>query len=786
MNYQEATALKAASYARPDLERRDSNSVRMPALLDAFSSEREFDESEFAQPDDRKHLTIEAYRASFRAKDTDPWRNVDIKRHHWRPPLGQSHIFDAEFRSFVLSPIPRFDQLMPYVPFFLYLEQARRWNEETKDVEVTDLDADEAQVFTQREYVRMTENSWYALLRYVRIREDTGAEGRKYGDTAGAPQAYLCFLIDRGNSFILLKGRQAAITTTVMAVLSVMMLMRNNWTGVLLTDDKTKTGEDLFDKKVLSTLKLMPEWISQDYTWDRQSKDNATIDFRDDNTKASRRQNFSDLMLLSSDDSQAVNSKSPTITAYDEAQNIANFGKLIGEVSSTQDANIGGVLMLIRQQLAWGTGTSNPVGKGVFLSQWRSTYKAFEAGEATEGWVPLFFDWTCRPGADLDWYLRRRAVAINKYRYENDRSALAIFASACPSHPDDAFMQNDKSVIPTAVIKKHRDRLLGMQDTDRPILGIFKPIYSNDPKKATKQDGYADHPAYIEGVEFIEAKTSYEMLKAPVKLYLKPHNNWLDRNFQGTDPIQAATGRSMFASVIWDSVGFFFDGRKGECCGVTYPHFHPAMACVLNGRTHDPKEMFTQSILMGMYYRNHGQRACKELVEWNQGQHYIEYKQFDWIDQTRSLVGRMELPPGYLSRRLNDSSGAAHINQYGFVTDARTKGRMLTDLEDLVYNHGHNIRFLDFWQQLAECELEEKDGKKTWGTKDSDQFNDDIVVASVLAKICRDCFADRKPRMFDSREAPATKVRRVPVKVPTPMGFRVQYVDQVYTPKYRQ
>lgn len=762
------------------LSRTQERVVQLGSPLDIFTKEApdgpeaaEFDDGDFGKPDDRVHLTVSAYLDKIPQAWKDEWAGVEINRSDWRPPLGKADVIDDAFRDFVLSPIPRFDQLSPYLQFYLYVEQARRWNEETKDVEITDLTPDEALVYAQRELKRMTINSWYALLRYVRIREDTNPLGRKYGKSAGCPQAYLCFIIDRGNSLILLKGRQAAITSTVMAVLSIMMLMNNNWTGVLLTDDKTKTGEDLFDKKVLSTLKLLPEWISQDFVWDRQAKDNVTLDFREDNTKASRRRNFSDLMLLSSDDTQAVNSKTPTITAYDEAQNIATFAKIVGEVKSTQTAEVDGVRLLIRQQLAWGTGTSNPIGKGVFLREWRSIYKAFRDGHYTGGWIPLFFDWTCKPGMNLEQYMKDREEAMNKYRYENDRSALAIFASANPSHPDDAFMENHKQVIPAVIIKKFRDRLLG-HDALRPIKGIFKPIYSPDPKDKTKSDGYADHPSKIIGSQFIPARTAYEMLQAPVQMFLPPYNNWIGRNYQGTDPIQSATGRSKFASAVIDAVGFYHPGGS-ICCGTEHPHFHPTVACILNGRTHDPKFMFTQSVLMGIHYRNHGQTACRELIEWNQGQNYIEYKQYDWIDQFKSLVGRLELPEGFQGK-----SG----NPFGMQVDVAKKAKMLTVLEELVYNHGHNIRFLDFWEQLNEIELEEKDGKKTWGTRDDEQFNDDIVIAVLMAKICRDSFAHIRPVEFNTKEAPAVKYRMRPMQVATPLGMRVKWIQEAYEPRY--
>ena len=766
------------------LARTEGGVIKMPGLMDlvvgaavedAQQQSILDDNADFAMPDDRTHLTIKAYLESIPQAWKDEWAGREIQTADWKPPRGTADKITEEIRAFVLSTIPRFDQMMPFREFFLYLEQARRWYEETKDIEITDMDSDEAYSHARRELARMTANSLYALDRYVSIREDGFPKGRKY--FAGAPQAYLCWAIDRGNSLALLKGRQAAITSTVMAVLCVIMLMRNNWTGVLLTDDNTKTGEDLFDKKVQGTLKLMPEWITQEYTWDRQSKDNVTLDFREENTKSARRQNFSDLLLLSSDDTQAVNSKTPTVTAYDEAQNIPTFAKIKGEVASTQDANIDGKLMLTRQQLAWGTGTSNPAGKGVFLKEWRSIYRAFMDGEETGGWLPMFFDWTCRPDASLEWYMKKRAVAIQKFKYEGDTSALHIFASAFPSRPDDAFLENHKGVLPSVVIKRFRDRLDALPTEIQPVRGIFKPVY--DLQHPTKRDGNADHPYRILGSEFVRARTSLEMLHAPVEMFLPPNNLWLDRNFQGTDPIQSSAGHSNFASTIWDAVGMHWKGGPG-CCGNEEPHFHPTVACQLNGRTHDVKEMYTQSVLMGIAYRNHGQRACKELVEWNQGQVYVEYKQHDWIDCRQSLMTRLQLRDIY---QMGKSA-----NPFGLHMTNENKARALKDLEELVYNHGHNIRIKTFWSQLVDIELEEKDGRKMWGTRDNEQFKDDVVISTLLSKICCDSifFHGRRPRLFDTPEAPKRRTRTVARQIRTPLGMRLVPVVQEFEQRYLQ
>lgn len=1102
---------------------------------------------EFGRTDDRVHLTIPAYLEKIPKAWKDKWLGEEIPTSSWKPKLGFSDEITPVMREFILSCIPRFDQLIPNEEFYLYVEQSRRWYTETKSIEITDLDPDDAVMFLKQELQRMADNSLYALDRYVSIRQDTSPDGFKY--EAGCPQAYLCYWLDRGNNITLLKGRQAAITSTVMALLCIKLLMTNAWTGVLLTDDKVKTGEDLFDKKVQGTLKLLPEQFTLDWKWDRASKDNVTLDFRDDNKKDSRRKNYSDLLLISSDDSQAVNSKSPTITAYDEAQNIPQVAKISKEVNPTQFAVIEGELRRVRQQAMWGcvcagtkvwtndgrliniedlkkkdgivgydgigasketitywqppaekecfrittntgrvlecsddhpilwsrsnyrkhvrsgakrymkklvsfveardialgdqvavitgveiygaktmdnprvvgwligdgyyggkavrlsncdkeitsfvennfdsrvevgyqtkdgraykelrmnatqswlrsigimgqsgqrkrlpldihsytkndicellgglfdadgnvdlsakaihltggvyplmdevrmllqkvgihcnitrikanpatnqkdrndwwdlsiargqdvlafsktiqffvkskqnkllkcvdwyndrgnrkkgdpteypggiwfervvsveaigprpvynltagntntyvangivthnTGTSNPVGKGIWLKDWRALYKATMAGEQTGGWIVLFFDWTCRPKATLEWYMSERAKALQKYKYEGDETALHIFASACPSSPDDAFMENHKMAIPAKIIKKHRDRLMNLDDSLRPIKGMFVPEY--DFSRPTMKGGHADHEYYIKGARFVRAVTSLQMLKAPVEMMFPPVNDWLDRNFMGTDPIQSDTGRSKHSSAIWDSVGYHHDGNgpcPAERCGVEHPHFHPRLACVVNGRTGNVKDMYTQSILMNLAYHNYGKRGCQDLVEWNQGQKYIEYKQFDWIDQRSTLLPTAVLPTRFQSR--SKGSGGS---PYGIYMTPPNKGGLLPIIEDMVDVNGNGIMHLSYWHQLAEVELDESDGKKTWATRDEDQFNDDIVMSVTLAKLCADSVSEkgRKPRKFNSAEAPARRTRTIIDRRDTMFGTRLYERQETYDVRY--
>lgn len=727
-------------------------------------------------PDNRHHLTIDEYLERIPVAWKERWKDKQIRQSDWKPvDVCDPDIETNErFLEFYLSHIPRFDRLIPYEEFFLYIEQARRWHEETKDVDVATMDEVEAREFAQREGRRIEDNKLYGLNRYIRIQEDGFPEGRQY--VAGTPQAMLAFFYDRGNDILLLKGRQAAITSTMMAIIVLDMFCKKDFRVVLLTDDKIKTGMGILDAKVQATVQLLPVMFTQELDEEGTlwHKEGVTLSFEAADTKMDRRRNASHLTLMSSNDSQAVNSKTPTVTLYDEVQNIELFRKIRKEVSPTQIAERNGKHIKIRQQIAWGTGSSNDRGKGVFQEDWFSMYNALKDGKATGGWLALFFDWTCRPRFSAQSYINERRKELAEH-HGDEESGLAIFYSHYPSDPMDSFMARHNGVVPPQYVKRNRDMLRNMPDNLRPIIGMFKPIY----EFFGPEDKTPVRERKLIGAEFIDIQTlvnrGVPMTQAiklcVVQMFMRPDNNYIGRYYQGTDPIQSATGRSQFSAAVWDRFGIESSG----CCDTPHAHLHPTVACIINGRTQDPEDLFLQAACMSIFYRNHGQVACRELVERNQGQNYIAYKQLPWINHQASLVMDTELKDEY--------SGKGEV---GFWMDTASKATLLGDLERLYYTYGHNIKFTDFHSQFAEIEVVENDNKrKTFGTRDYEKFNDDIVIAVTLAKICADSVGRGRPEKFGGVNTPKEKVRMVPRHVPNGMGgTQLIMVQEVYTPKY--
>ncbi len=673
----------------------------------------------------------------------DEYADVEITRRMWAPSNAVE--IDAEFRRFINSHIPQFDQLIPYKEFYLYCEQARRWLEDKRTL--ADVDQLERVDYKWRELDRIADNKLYGLNKYVSIKEDGFIGGRRKFE-ASAPQALLAFLVDRGNSFELVKGRQAAITSTMLAMAALESVVKNAFSVVFMVHKKDGTGKPLFRNKFQSTFQHLPEWMIGEVDVAKGfSTESAIIDFDPATEKLRKGKDVSEVRLLSSEDSMNINGQTPTWSLFDESQNIPTLQLLRGELDPTmyQFNMATGRMELVRQAFMWGTGSSNNTGNGAFENDYKGILEAWQSGEETDGWVPLFMDWTCRPGMRYDFYVMQRRKYLRGKTEEtkglSTTERLALFKAHYPSAPDDAFMTSHKTVVPMDIIIKQQNRIQSecIKKDLAPIPGKFNAIF--DTSVTLPEGSLFQHP--VKGVRWVPS--SPDDIEAPISMFLPPDNTWAHRYFQGTDPIQNDGGFSRFSSAIWDSVGHV--NENGE--------FAPGPVCVLNSRTTFTTELFMQSALMGMFYRNYGQKACRELLEINVGHRYADFKCSPVVNLRDSLLTRHELLPKY-------KIGAAS-NIYGIDLKGGKGSRKETlygDLTDLVRAYGHNIWYMPFWSQLRNISVEsESDGAVKWGTRNKNVYNDDLVYAIAYAELCSRCVNKQpEPVSLDNKKFVTKKV----------------------------
>lgn len=696
------------------------------------------------------------------------WKNKEIKRSDWLPE-GAPTGLEPDLRAFLLSCMPRFDNLKAYKKFWLYCEQARRWGPDANKIEAYQ---GRAQVeYAMQEFSRARQNKLYGLDGYVTIKDETAEGGRRIYK-ASAPQALLLYLKDCGYSYVLLKGRQAAITSTMMAAAQLTALVTPSYQGALIVD-KEQTAKGIFNNKFKSTYQFMPEWWQADPRGMIWSEKKIVMDFDPGSTKAEKRKYTAEFAVYPSSDTQTINSNSPTETYFDESQKIPTLQEILKEIKPTMLAATSSGLRVLRSVYLWGTGGTGDLGKGAFEGEWRSAYSKLEDPKSDSIFmIPLFFDAFCRPYMDRWVYMKQYSDYMDSkeefLRGMSKEENQAVFSAHYPMHWDDCFMSGTRTVVPLFIIKKQRDRTLSniySNEFLRPVKGMFEPVY--DKEQPMPHGSFC--PYKIVDATFKIAPPNYEdpmpvtMFK-PFDRTRTPDRDWVNRFFQGTDPIQADAGASRMGSVILDAAAAT-ETRNGVKI------YAPTLACAVNHRSPNVKETFLQCVLMGIYYRNHGQDKCMELIEYEQGHNYIDFQKQPFLMVEDSMMLRGALEPQY--------AGGQHI--HGISMKKERKSRAFIDLAQLIYDHGHNIYLLDFWSQLGHIESEERqDGSLDWGTKDSLKFNDDLVFGALYSYLCWKS-VNEKPRKVGSAEAPLTELRMVPVRMP---DMSLRYEQRVVNVDY--
>ena len=705
---------------------------------------RQKNTSEGFEFDGRRHLWLyETPKATKRNKDivndpnyydrippgwTEEWANREITKDDYTPD-GCPEEFPRDFVEFIMSMWDRSDKCKAYKQFWLYCEQARRWREEA--VEWSDFpEGPEQEQFGVREMQRGHVNILYILDKYVTIKDDTQPGGRrKYH--ASTPQALLCFLKNIGVSYVVMKGRQAAITSTEMACAQTRFVTIPSYKGVLVTDDIEDTGKNIYGDKFKSTMFNMPHW------W-VPKKQNTVANSTERIVIKSGQHDTSEFGILPGNDPQSVNGMAPTDLYVDEGQNIGELRTLLWERRPSQMAEVGGEMRLVRQTFAWGTSASTSKGGGSLEEFYKDVKEAMIAGLDTRGWVSLFFDALCRPYVneeilrkEYDLYMGERGAAKGR-SIEAKRS---MFAGHFPMSDEDTFARTGgDNMVSWVFIKSHRDRII----KGAPVItyGEFEEVYD---KKKPMPVG-SDMDFFVEGVKF--NKWEDGAIDAPIRMFKDRQLGWIENYWQGTDPIQSASGLSRMGSVILAGAAATME-VEGKMLRI------PAPVCIHNHRNPKVKESWKQTKLMGMYYANHGERACPELVEYNQGQSYIEWVQLPFLMLGESLVPRRMLPLGY----------QAGTQPYG--ADMKEKGRssLHRDLGEFNENLAANVWYAEYFAQLSKIRQEERQTSAgvsvKWGTENNKAFNDDLVDAMGLAYVNMKYNGHGKiPRRLGTKEAP--------------------------------
>jgi len=639
----------------------------------------------------------------------------EINRFDWEPKDKIYH--EDEFINWINSINNGFQTMTRYKKFAMYCQQAEDWLNENVSISSFD-NMDDKREYCISEIDRCRENTLYFMDKYLQLKEgDMTGGNRKY--LSKPVHKVICYLVDCGYSMYIGKPRQIAATSTLGGVAVAKMILNKNFFIKFITMDK-ESGVEIFDDKIKYPFGELPDWMKPSVSNDR---DNLFRLSKKTGAKGTKGGVNSKLQVVAPSAS-AINGGSPPLVMIDEAGYIGILTRMIKEARPTmfmmnEDT---GKLEMKRQLIVWGTGGEMDKGGKAYENEFYSAKKQWDEGNFENGVVPLFFDWTTRPGITKEFYdSEKRVYTVDGPEREK---TMVQFRQTYPSILEDMFLTSQKLLVGIDWINQNKERIKKTEHKYRPMKGYFEPIYD----QSLPTEEHSDVPFKIIGATFIPLdELKDDMGKASVSILSHPKKGWKNRYFQGTDPIMSDNGYSNMASVVHDS-------RWN------------APVAILDYRDPDHKYTFLQCMLLGVYYDTENNGSIPELVESNIGTAYIDYKESKGFG--RHLVHKLELPD-----HMQGGGQLIGIDNRG----ARNKF-IINKMFEYFSAYGDKIYFSVFFDQLRTfvCKISEK-GNEQWGVSDTRKYHDDVLFGGVFSYICALAFSHKEP--YDaSSESKAFKI----------------------------
>jgi len=631
----------------------------------------------------------------------------EITKDDWMPDSILHHT--TEFVQWIDSILSGFQNMIHYKPFQMYCQQAGEWIAENG--KITDHESRwDRKAFADQEYSRCADSSLYAMDKYLMLKEGDLSDGSmKY--VSKPVHKVMCFLVDCGYSMFIGKGRQIAATSTLAGISMFKMIFKKNYFIKMIAQDKEKI-EEIFDDKIKYPFGELPTWMKPSVS---NYRDNFFRLGKKGKKKGSQEGVGSKIQVIAPKRG-AINGGSPPLVMIDEAGYIGMLGEMMKEARPTmfmQDP-VTGLLKMKRQVIAWGTGGEMDKGGKAYEIAFFDALDKWKNGLHEYGFIPLFFDWTCRPGMTQKQYDTENKV----YTVEGpDKDKFRIqFRQHYPSIIEDMFLTSAKTLVSIEWINQNIERIRKVDHKLRARKGYFEPIFDT----TSPASDNSDVPFKIVGAEFVP--TSDGDKRASCTLFMEPEKNWIHRYYAGTDPIMSDNGYSNMATAIWDK------------------HYNTISGFV-DYRDSNHKHTFLQCMLLSIYFGAEKGLSCQELVESNIGTAYVDYK--DNKGYYDSLVYRTELPE-YMQ------GGSTTI---GIDNRGNRNGFIINKMHDFLLAYGEKIWVEGIFIQLRTftCKVTDS-GKQTWGVQDVRKYHDDVLFAATFAYICSLCYAHIPPKEIKSEQ----------------------------------
>ena len=632
----------------------------------------------------------------------------DITVASWMPRSVTEHT--NEFYRWINSINAGFQSMEPYIKFQMYCQQSSDWIAQNDNINNYET-IQEKKEYIWREFERCQQNTLYFADKYCLIKEaDLNGDVSYIGKPV---HKVMFYLFDCGYSFMMGKPRQIAATTTLGICATKKTIFTKNFFIKMIAQDREKVIE-IYDDKIRFPMGELPDWMQPSVLNDRDN----FLRLGSKKGKGKSKGINSKLQVVAPSVS-AINGGAPNLVLIDEAGYIGIIGKMMREARPTlfvynpQTKK----LEMKRQIIVWGTGGEMDKAGKAYQDEYQALIDSWNKHDFSKGMIPIFFDWTTRPGMTKEQYESEKKAYLNDNADKEE--ALVQFRQAYPSIIEDMFLSSAKTIVSAGFINQNLERIRS-NDKAGCDWGYLEPIFDYD-RKADEAD---DVHYKVIGANFVHLEKGDP--NASVQIFMRPKQNWVNRYYQGTDPVMNDNGYSNMASAIWDN-------------------HYKTPAAIMNYRESNTKNVFLQTMLLGLYYdvesRHRAVRGVKELIESNIGKSYQDYK--DSKGYYNSLVYMTELPHAF-------QGGGSVI---GIDNRAIRNKFIINKIHELLMAYGHRIWIPVIYEQLRTfvCSLTEA-GNETWGVANKKKYHDDVLFAVVYSYICSLSYESLTPKELKSEQ----------------------------------
>lgn len=644
-------------------------------------------------------------------------RTEEISVSEWMPESTTDHT--KEFIDWVTSiTILGFSKRKNFSKLNLYVQQAYSWLSDGKTV--SDFDEEhEQEDYMLSEIQRCRDNTLYFANKYGWYK-DGDVENGEARYVASPAHEIMFYLNDAGYSQAITKGRQMAATTTQMLCDLKDVVFKRNYFMKFVTEDKEK-AQEIFEDKLKFPFSKLPQWMRPDVINDREN-------FFKLGSKEEKgdRDGVNSSIRVVAPKVTVIAGGAPNKAKIDEAGNIDILSKMIEDQRPTMywhDPKTKKV-KIKRQLIFWGTGGELEKGGKAFETEFMAIWNSWLEGKFDSCIVPIFFDWTARPGVSQSDYDREKSVAYSKVGPDAKKS-IVTFHQQWPTSLSDVFKTTGKTLVDEEFIKENKNRITdAMVKTNHQLVkrGYFEPIYD----ETKPNDEHSHLPYKVIDANFIP--TDDFDPRGVVTMFMEPDRKFINRYYEGTDPIMSDSGISDMASAIWD-------------------RWLKTISCIVNFRSNDPRDTYLQSMLLGVYYgTGHIKKASKQLLESNIGPPYKDYVVTSGFEDCLTL--NYELPI-YLQNHSTKNEGVGIDNK-----NPRT-GMIISKLTELLKGFGDRLYIETIFTQVETfvCSVTAM-GNETWGPSNKKYFRDDVLFACVYAYICGEyCYSELVPINVSSEKS---------------------------------